>query len=322
MDNLILLFAFSFVIGVCCSLKVIEGMSDGSSTQGMLTIVKSAARSITADRSINEQVNLLTLGNSFDSSSLPAVDTDAAEATETDGYNHFAMMQNFLKYSFAPLVQQQQASTLAVTSGADAYNGNTERYTSLHKCLRELDTALDQIQRGDGILRPDFNTLPELSAASSQTTAADLKNHLEKFNPSNVDQLFDSFEPSLLVRMGETPQQKDAFANEVHKVAKQWPVEIGKLVRVVELPISSNNADPFLNIESEVKFWKDLNKILAETKETLVSDPQVLLTKLMKLRCSWTLRWALCSPVCPSSKTCHPLKLLLPPGLLPLSTPT
>jgi dynein heavy chain 1 len=69
---------------------------------------------------------------------------------------------------------------------------------------------------------------------------------------------------------------QEAFANEVNKSAKQWPIEISRQTKLVESSFPGS-------AEKEVAFWKDLDRKLADTKSQLESLP-ILLTKLVLKR--------------------------------------
>lgn len=258
---------------------------------GVLVLLKSFPAAIDPAKPVGDQVNMMTFGNMFvDNNALSSAD---AEPTSTDpleqanaAYNHFNLMKQYLQHAFLPVLNPQLENGVD-TAGAlrQPFGGeNSDKLNNVNKCVRDLELSLVQIQGGDGIVRPVFSTCAELVTASSQTSADVLQSMLEKYNPSNVDQLFGTFNPSLAQLMAEQAESRDHFVNEVHKFAKQWPLEISKVVQLMELPIPVSNPDNFVNIESEVGFWKELEKVLVDTKEQLLSNPTILLTKLVLKR--------------------------------------
>jgi dynein heavy chain 1 len=144
----------------------------------------------------------------------------------------------------------------------------------LQKKIRELDFALEQCQRGTSVPSIVLATSPALQEAAKHTTPAAIRNYLDRYNPSLVDQLFR--EVKLTEAMGDTEAQREEFATDVNKVSKLWPQEITKQTRLLATPFAGS-------VEKEITFWKDLDRKLSDTKEQLDSAP-VLLTKLVLKR--------------------------------------
>ena len=176
-----------------------------------------------ANKAVAEQLNLVTFGclesnNGSLSSPVDSVD-GGTNSKSSDGYNHYNMIQQYLKHSFLPIlnpVDEDTSSSPAAAGNSSsnlyALNETNDKLNAVNKCMKDLDISLEQIQRGDGIIRPVFTTMPELLTAAGQTNASELKNLLEKYNPSNVDQLFSTaFDPPLTQIMGDTPELRVAI---------------------------------------------------------------------------------------------------------------
>ena len=69
--------------------------------------------------------------------------------------------------------------------------------------------------------------------------------------------------------MGDTDEKRDNFVSDVNKVTKQWPGEITRQVKSIDIPFPGS-------VEKEVNFWQDVTKKLEETREQLESPPQLL----------------------------------------------
>jgi dynein heavy chain 1, cytosolic len=118
-------------------------------------------------------------------------------------------------------------------------------------------------------------SIPNAILGSSKNSSTSLlKGFLDKFNGSQVDQLFK--EIGIPEVAGSSPETIEEFANEVNKSTKLWPAEIARQTRLVDSAFPNS-------VEREIDFWKDLDKKLADTKEQLES-PGVCLTKLVLKR--------------------------------------
>ena len=118
-------------------------------------------------------------------------------------------------------------------------------------------------------------SIPNAILSSSKNSSTSLlKGFLDKFNGSQVDQLFK--ELGIPEVAGSTPETIEEFANEVNKSTRLWPAEIARQTRLVDSAFPNS-------VEREIDFWKDLDKKLADTKEQLES-PGVCLTKLVLKR--------------------------------------
>jgi hypothetical protein len=136
-------------------------------------------------------------------------------------------------------------------------SSDNESSVILQRRIRELDGALEQCQRGAMAPSITLPTPASLEGVARGTTSAALKSHLDKYNVSQVDQLFN--EISLSTLLGSTQEQKEEFANEVNKVVKHWPVEISRQTRLIESSFPGS-------VESEIEFWKDLERKFSQMK--------------------------------------------------------
>ena len=209
-----------------------------------------------------------------------------------------AVLQQYTKHIYVPLVRraallEQTASSSDGSSSSSLAAGggglgaglgpeqgqgshNATELAMLTQKIRELELALEQCQRGASVPRVVLSSPPTLEQAAKRTTAAVLKGHLDKFNVSQVDQMFS--ELNLGVSMGDSAESKEAFANEINKTAKLWPSEISRLTRLID-------SSPFSgSVESEAYFWKDMEARLLETKEQLEGSPTLLLAKIVLRR--------------------------------------
>ena len=116
----------------------------------------------------------------------------------------------------------------------------------LQKKIRELNFALEQCERGAAIPTIHIPTPEVLQEASKLTTSNIVRNYLDKYNPSQVDQFL--AEINLTEAMGLTEAKKEEFSNEVNKIAKLWPAEINRQTRLIDSPFPGT-------VEKEVNFW-------------------------------------------------------------------
>jgi hypothetical protein len=79
-----------------------------------------------------------------------------------------------------------------------------------------------------------------------------------------------------LHKMLESVDKREEFANEINISAKQWPAEIDKQTRLLESAFQGG-------ADTEIQFWKEMDRKFLETKE-LLDSPPVLLTKLILRR--------------------------------------
>ena len=133
---------------------------------------------------------------------------------------------------------------------------------------------MEQCQRGTAVPRVVISVPLTIDTASTTSSASLLKGFLDKYNGSQVDQLFK--ELGIPEVIGSSPGVIEEFANEVNKSTKLWPAEIARQTRLVDSAFPNS-------AEREIDFWKDLEKKLSDTKEQLES-PGVLLTKLVLKR--------------------------------------
>ncbi len=243
---------------------------DGNTTEGIfvssdlislqstscLAVVKTKDGPLDQSKPIFSQLQLTTVTHSCDNGVMHVIN------------DYYSTLQQFTKHVYTPILlkfTQQSADSPTVD----------ENIKILQRRVRELDIALEQCQRGS--MAPSI-TLPVSSSlveSAKLSTTVVLKSHLDKYNASQVDQLFADINLSNVY--GTSQEQKEEFANEVNKSAKQWPIEISKQVRLVDSSFPTT-------IESEIEFWKDLEKKISETKEQLESSTPVLLTKLVLKR--------------------------------------
>jgi dynein heavy chain 1 len=151
-----------------------------------------------------------------------------------------------------------------------------ENLVSVQKKIRELDQALEQCQRGASIPRVSLGTHASIEEAALMASSKniDLKSHLEKFNSSLVEALFDDI--GLTTSMGRTSAEKEAYANEINQFAKQWPISISRQAKLIETPFPGS-------ADREIDFWSEMEKKLLDTKAQLES-PSIVLTKLVLKR--------------------------------------
>lgn len=146
--------------------------------------------------------------------------------------------------------------------------------STLQKKFRELDSALEQCQRGTTVPRVMISIPTVIELASTTSTTSFLKGYLDKYNGSQVDNLFKDLK--IPESTSSTTEIIEEFANEVNKSTKLWPAEISRQTRLIDSAFPNT-------AEREINFWKDLEKKMVDTKEQLDS-PGVLLTKLVLKR--------------------------------------
>jgi dynein heavy chain 1 len=196
-----------------------------------------------------------------------AVTVDRASEDDEDiNQALFARLHQLTRHYYAPLVR------CARQGGMGQGQSGQGQVLLLQKRVRELDLALEQCQRGTTIPSITLPAPPTVIVAAQQTNSADLRNFLEKYNPSLVDQLFRDVSLSL----GDSEEAREEFATQVNTAAKHWPQEISRQTRLLESPFAGS-------VEKEINFWRDLDRKLGETKEMLESAP-ILLTKLVLKR--------------------------------------
>ena len=153
-------------------------------------------------------------------------------------------------------------------------SGEIENINTLQKKFRELDSALEQCQRGTAAPRVVISIPTSIAESSKTTNTSFLRGFLDKYNGSQVDVLFKDL--GIPEVGGSSPETIEEFANEVNKSTKLWPAEIARQTRLVDSVFPST-------AEREIDFWKDLDKKLSDTKDQLDS-PGVCLTKLVLKR--------------------------------------
>ena len=83
---------------------------------------------------------------------------------------------------------------------------------------------MEHCQRGTAVPRVVISIPSVIVNASKTSTVSFLRGFLDKYNGSQVDQLFkDLGVPGII---GSSPEIIEAFANEVNKSTKLWPAEI------------------------------------------------------------------------------------------------
>lgn len=128
-----------------------------------------------------------------------------------------------------------------------------EHLVNLQKRFRDLDFALEHCQKGTIIPTITLDVPAELIQAAKLTTAKGLANHIEKYNASQVDKLFD--EVDLGKVLTENSEAQEILAVEISKVAKLWPAEISRQTRSIEFPFPGS-------LEKEVGGWCSLFSLL------------------------------------------------------------
>lgn len=157
------------------------------------------------------------------------------------------------------------------TKATEVIDDENDQAAILQKRVRDLESLLENLQRGSAIPSIHIPIPPSLVEAAKQANAVTMKNLLEKYNPSQVDILFGELGLSAVMRENE-----EDFANDINKTAKLWPNEIIRQTKLVNSPFAGT-------VDKEMNFWKDLDRKLAETKEQMESAP-ILLTKLVLKR--------------------------------------
>lgn len=151
------------------------------------------------------------------------------------------------------------------------YDEENDQSVILQKRVRDLESLLENLQRGSGIPSIHIPIPPSLVEFAKTANTPAMKTLLEKYNVSQVDVLFNEMRLSTVIRENE-----EEFANDVNKTARQWPAEIIRQTKLINSPFAGS-------IEKEINFWKDLERKLADTKDQLESAP-ILLTKLVLKR--------------------------------------
>eukprot|EP01032_Pedospumella_encystans_P010301 gene10301-12053_t len=198
------------------------------------------------------------------------IDRESESQQDEVNQSFFTRLHQFTRHFYAPLARSARQNT----QSTDGTVEEDESIKELQKKIRELDFALEQCQRGTSIPNIVLSTSPALLAASKLTTPVAVRNYLDRYNPSLVDQLFKDVH--LTQSMGETEAQREEFAMEVNNASKLWPQDIARQTRLLGTPFAGS-------VEKEINFWKDLDRKLADTKEQLEGAP-VLLTKLVLKR--------------------------------------
>lgn len=226
-------------------------------------LIKAGDLPLFANRAIASQVQVITLGHGQPSS------------TKSEESRHGALysMQQVTKHMLNPLakvIRNTQEHQVVDAPAADDENDHT---AMLQKRVRDLESLLENIQRGSAIPSIHIAVPPSLVEPARIANVTTLKTLLEKYNASQVDILFTELGLSTLMRESE-----EEFANEINKTAKMWPNEITRQTKLVSSPFAGS-------LDKEINFWKDLDRKLAETKDQMESAP-ILLTKLVLKRTS------------------------------------
>jgi dynein heavy chain 1 len=233
---------------------------DGKLQSSCISILKTKDVQLDPLRTISSQVQISSV----------AVESDIEN--NIDGNRAFFMLlQQYTKHLYAPMIR----SCLQISQSNEENSSENENIIILQRRIRELDVVLEQCQRGTMVPKVILPVPSQLNEIANLTNSIILKGHLEKYNASQVDQLFD--EIKLTEVLGKSQEEKEEFANIVNKSAKQWPSEIAKQTRQ-----ATESSFP-ASAEAEIEFWKDLDRKLADTKEQLESGP-IVLTKLVLKR--------------------------------------
>jgi dynein heavy chain 1 len=188
-------------------------------------------------------------------------------------------LQMFTRHCFVPAVrametlqaQQQGVDSSSLTSGdiagvaseGQAKDKKSIMLLTLEDKLRQLDVALDQVQRTHAsIAVVHLHTHPTLARAAANLSPADCQN-LSKMDLSTIG-------------VSETLLQDDSLLNELQRLVQtQW---IASIQKVTSLPSTTPfpPVGPGSDVE-EVRFWKSLEEALAAIRMEL-DTPQVLLS--------------------------------------------
>lgn len=237
--------------------------SDFDKLKSSFILIKIRNMALEPSRSIPQQLQLVSLLMDQTASS-----EDARQNTYL--YN----MQQVTRYLFAPMTKSLGINEQKGEQGSGPTTSEDDPISILQNRVRELDVALDQCQRGSSIPSVVLHIPAILVEKSKASTAANLRNFLERYNASQVDSLLHQL--GLSVAIGDNEQKKEEFVTEVTKLTKSWPSEISRQTRLLDSQFAGS-------IDRELNFWKDLDKKLHETKEQLES-PAILLTKLVLKR--------------------------------------
>lgn len=258
-----------FICGVSESISLNLNLSEANDVVASIAVVKCTEGPLYLDRSLFSQVSVMTTRVN-DQSSLAI-----SAASSSESYSLLNLVQQHTKYLFTPLVRL--TSTIA-GKNSSITPIEVENLSNLQRKLREMTLALEQCQHSTMIPHiklpvPDiFEELHESNPTGIVST--DLKRFLEKYVPSHVDAYLG--EIGLLAQMGDSEADKEEFANNVNKYAKQWPAEIMKQTKLTQSAFPKSAS-------MEIDFWKDFSEKMTETKEHLETIP-VLLTKLILKR--------------------------------------
>lgn len=225
-----------------------------------IALVKYESEPLVSNVSISAQVQITTMAMKPEAS--------ADELNQTF-YNHLLQINRHL---YEPLIRSAKNAKLA--DEGVAVNDEDDHLLILQKRIRDLDFALEHCQKGTIIPTITLVVPAALNQAAKITTAKALANHIDKYNASQVDQLF--IEVDLAKVLGEQSEAKEKLTAEINKAAKEWPAEITRQARSIEFPFPGS-------LEKEVNFWVEMDNKLRNTRTQLESAPQ-LLTKLVLKR--------------------------------------
>jgi len=276
-----------------------------SSPESSAAFIKRHEGKLVDSTLMSNQLQMLTLGGGGGGNKSEGSLSSNSSTSATTSL--LATIQRFTRQAFTPLV-------MAVSSSADHNNnpcntnpntnqsagvgggGDDDTGTGMNSLLRklhELDSALEQCQRGSMIVKVNFS-LPEylenvlasaLAARRSEFKGDDNLNSLtegllsclEKFSLSSqgsVDEILENLKIESL--LGRNAEEKDKILKDVNEHTKLWPAEISRQIKLVE--------NPFLgSVEREIEFWNTIHEHLVDTKDKLI-QPAVLLTKLVLKR--------------------------------------
>ena len=270
----VLLLYTHYIVAVRHDLTRLVALSSPSTTPCM-AFIKLHETPLQPQHAIHSQLQVLTLSTG---------DSSAGEGINS----FFAQLQQLTKHLYTPMVRaagHMQQDPSSSSSASDNLSGSmgllhtisptaadSENMVNLQKRFRELESALEQCQRG-AIVPRIVLTIPsviEIAAKNTMATTPLLKGYLEKYNSSQVDVLFK--ELGIPEMSSVSAEHIEEFVNEVGKSTKLWPAELARQTRLIESAFPST-------VERELEFWRDLEKKLMETKEQLES-PAVLLSKL------------------------------------------
>ena len=148
------------------------------------------------------------------------------------------------RHLYSPSILSLRYSVSQNESGDSTERKENDDLLLLQKRVKEMDFTLEHIQKGTMISTITLHTHEGLAQAAKLTTSEILSNHLDKYNASQVDQLFVSLDIDKVA--GDTDEAKVAYETGCKEIVRQWPLEIAQQTRALNFPFAGT-------IEKEVR---------------------------------------------------------------------